>query len=519
MSCSVRWTSKSDGASRIRAITGRRAAGRGILPAAERIEQRAAQVEVERIAELVRLGRLVALPSPPVAFDPMTAERVALEPCEEVVEDLLADPPAPAWRQLEPLAVAGEVAGLLEPACEVVERIQLARRLVAEQVAHLVAVDGGEVGRRVDIRQGVLEAVHRLETADLGQGTLEPERLVAAERDPIAETARQEQVEVGGELGKVDQQPVVTQERLHHRPELGALLRAHRPEERLHGGHPLCELVDDVVERPGAREEPAVLGEEPGGVGFTAADPLADELVEVAHHLPVGGQVLRGHRPDRVGHPRHELVENLALQPLDELVEPFARIRLEEVVVLEAADPLPDVGRQAIELVEPPRGDVPEHRAQVVRRRVVGLRGVVEPPLDARSLLGHDLVELAPDVAQDVVELVALEHRLALSLEPVHQVAQPRHVAAGRVAGPPAPIHQSPERLGEVALGHDVVRERVEDLVGLEVGHVLAAVPGRVAGSARERIGGRLPPSHRRPGPRALRPQVPRIRGVRRHRW
>ena len=262
-----------------------------------------------------------------------------------------------------------------------------------------------------------------------------------------------------------------------------------------------------------------MLGEELGGIRLAAADPLADQLVEVADHLAVGGEVLRGHRLDRLGHPRHELVEDLALELLDQLVEPLAGARLQEVVVLEAADPLADVGRQAIELVEPARRDVAQHRAQVLGRLAVGLGGFVEPSLDARPLLGHDLVELAPDVAEDVVELVALEHLLAPALEPIHQVAQAGHVAAGRVAGPPAAVHQPPERLGEVALGHDVVGERIEDLVGLEVGHLLAAVPGRVAGRPGERVGGRLSPPHRRPRACAFRRQVPRVRGVGGHRW
>ena len=75
-------------------------------------------------------------------------------------------------------------------------------------------------------------------------------------------------------------------------------------------------------------------------------------------------------------------------------------------------------------------------------------RGVVEPALDAGPLLGDDLVELAPDVAEDVVEPVALEHLLASPLEPLHQVAQAGHVAAGRVARAPATLHQPSEGLG-----------------------------------------------------------------------
>ena len=113
------------------------------------------------------------------------------------------------------------------------------------------------------------------------------------------------------------------------------------------------------------------------------------------------------------------------------------------------------------------------------------MRRVVEAALDPRPLLGDDLVELAPDVAEDVAQPVALEHLLAPALEPLHQVAQAGHVAAGRVAGPPAALHQPAERLGEVALGHHVVGERVEDLVGVEVGDVLACRPSASTGRAR----------------------------------
>ena len=81
-------------------------------------------------------------------------------------------------------------------------------------------------------------------------------------------------------------------------------------------------------------------------VRVAAADPLADQLVEVADHLPVRGEVLGRHRPDRLGHPGHELVEDLALEPLDQLVEALAGVRLQEVVVLQAADPLAEVGGQ-----------------------------------------------------------------------------------------------------------------------------------------------------------------------------
>ena len=69
----------------------------------------------------------------------------------------------------------------------------------------------------------------------------------------------------------------------------------------------------------------------------------------------------------------------------------------------------------------------------------------------------------------------------------------------GRVGslGPPAALHQPAERLAEVALGHDVVGERVEDLVGVEGRDRLRAVPARVSGGPSEE---RIATGRRRPG-------------------
>ncbi len=134
-----------------------------------------AQVQVERIAELVRLGGLVPLAATSGAIDPVAAECVPLQPREQVVEHLLADLPAAPRRQLEPLPVAGQIAGLLEPPGEVVERIEIADRLVAKEIAHLVAIDPGEVARCLDVGERVLQPLHRLEPADLGERAIERE--------------------------------------------------------------------------------------------------------------------------------------------------------------------------------------------------------------------------------------------------------------------------------------------------------------------------------------------------------
>ena len=328
---------------------------------------------MERVAELVRLGRLVPLPAPPATIEAVPAERVLAKPREEVVEHLLADPPRPPRGQLQAAAVARQVPGLLEPAREVVERVEVAHGVVAEQLADVAPVDRGQVARGADVTQLVLQRVERLEPAELLERTLQPERLVALEPVAVAEAVGQQRVHVRGELGEVPAQPVVPEQGVGHRLELGPLLGRHRAQQRLHRGHPLGELLDDVVEGARTREEPAVLRQELRGVRVAARHPLAQQLVEVADHLAVRGEVLRRDALDRLRQAGDVLVEHLALQPLDQLVEAFPRRGLEEVVVLQAADPGADVGWQAVEVVEPLGGDVAQHGAQ---RRVL-LRGLV----------------------------------------------------------------------------------------------------------------------------------------------
>ena len=82
-----------------------------------------------------------------------------------------------------------------------------------------------------------------------------------------------------------------------------------------------------------------MLGQELADIRVAAADPLADELVEVADHLTIRRQVLGRHRADGVAHALHELVEDLLAEPLDELVEPLARVGIQEVVLAQVTDP------------------------------------------------------------------------------------------------------------------------------------------------------------------------------------
>ena len=205
--------------------------------------------------------------------------------------------------------------------------------------------------------------------------------------------------------------------------------------------------------------------------------------VEVADHVLVRPEVLGGRALDRLRQALDESVERLAAQPVGQRLEPLARRRLHEVVLLEAADPAADVAGQGFELVEPLGGGIPEHRveARVGGGSVRRTGGVVETAVDAGSLIPDDLVELLADVRQDVAQLEPLLELVAAATEALPQVLEAGQVRPGRIATVPAPLHEASQRFGQVAFGHDVIGQRIEDLVGIEGRDRLGAVPPRVA--------------------------------------
>ena len=113
--------------------------------------------------------------------------------------------------------------------------------------------------------------------------------------------------------------------------------------------------------------------------------------------------------------------------------------------------------------------------------------GLVEPTLHAGPLLLDDLVQPLPDVGKRVGELAFLEQLAAAVADPVEEVAQAAHVAARRIAGLDAAVHQVAQGLGQVAVLEQVVGERIDDLVRAQVRDLLRSVPGSIAGGAHER--------------------------------
>ena len=121
---------------------------------------------------------------------------------------------------------------------------------------------------------------------------MQTELLAALEIEALAESVGQQRVESCGELGQIPAQPVVAQQRIHGVLQLLALLGAERLHQRLHLRHPRGELLDDVVERLGTREQLAVARQEARYVRLAAGEAFLEQAVEIADHVAVGRQLV-----------------------------------------------------------------------------------------------------------------------------------------------------------------------------------------------------------------------------------
>ena len=213
-----------------------------------------------------------------------------------------------------------------------------------------------------------------------------------------------------------------------------------------HRGHPLGQLLDDVVERPGAREEAGRASTRKSSTSsWPGSRPSSRSSSSEFRSRTISRFAWRssGVVPWIASRQAvDEAVERLAPEPVGQRLEPLARGRLHEVVLLERPDPAADVARQRFELVDPPGGGVAEHLPERgvgrLRRRAVGRRRVgrlVEPALDPGPLVGDDLVELLRGRRRGRREtLVALLERVALGAAAARAARRGRRGPAGRVA-------------------------------------------------------------------------------------
>ena len=103
---------------------------------------------------------------------------------------------------------------------------------------------------------------------------------------------------------------------------------------------------------------------------------------------------------------------------------------------------------------------------------------LVHELVDGGALVLLNLVELAGELGHAAVRVALGQHFGAPSAQLVEHVAQARHLLAVGVAE--AAPQQSPQRVVEVAPREEVVGEAGQQVVRIEVGELLGAVPLRI---------------------------------------
>jgi hypothetical protein len=169
-------------------------------------------------------------------------------------------------------------------------------------------------------------------------------------------------------------------------------------------------------------------------------------------------------------HLAEQALRHLLAEPEHELLELLPGLRIDELVVLEAADGAAQILGERVERRAALGRDPLELLAVSFGLRLAGLGGLacgVDAALDPLALRVEDVLELLPEIAENVAEVVPVEEGLALAAEPLEQVAEARHLLAFAI--PEALAKEPLERAPEVPVGDEVVRHRREEVVGVEV--------------------------------------------------
>ena len=109
---------------------------------------------------------------------------------------------------------------------------------------------------------------------------------------------------------------------------------------------------------------------------------------------------------------------------------------------------------------------------------VVGVVRLLHQLVDGGPLVLLYLVELAGQLGHASVGVALGQHLGAPAPQLLEHVAQPRHLLAVGVAE--AAAQQAAQRVVEITPGEEVVGEAGQQVVGVEVGEFLGAVPFRI---------------------------------------
>ena len=238
--CSVRSISKSSGDSRT-GVPG--------AVAADRVADRALQVEVERIAVLVLLGLVGALVPLAEPVHLVLADLVLGELVEQVAQRVRTDLAQPLRRQLEAAFLLLDQAGVLQHLGQLGQPLERAGRVVAHQVADAVHVGLGQRAGAGGVAQQVLELVEVAELLHRLHRLAHAHRVLALEVVALVPAhLREHRLQVLAELIHLPAQVHVLQQLIAELLQLRPLLGRHRVEHRLHRRHPLGHLLEQLVE-------------------------------------------------------------------------------------------------------------------------------------------------------------------------------------------------------------------------------------------------------------------------------
>ena len=259
--------------------------------------------------------------------------------------------------------------------------------------------------------------------------------------------------------------------------------------------------------------------------GLVAADALADELVEVADHLAVGGQVLRAsssgwHRPCPARTGRASAGPSRSTRSPNRSRASASRKSYSRRSRIRSPTSSGSASSRSRRL----RGDVAEHVGELRVGGLAGRRARSSSAFDRTRAPGRRCPGARAGCRRTRrrAGIARAAPRVAGRAGPSGPAARPGPGGSGRRA--PAALDQAAQGLGDIALGHDVVGEGVEDLVGVEVGDLLASVPARSAPAGEAAASSSAAPRRRRAGSGGTRPpRSPRVRACSRpsatHRW
>ena len=221
--------------------------------------------------------------------------------------------------------------------------------------------------------------------------------------------------------------------------------------QRLHLRHLPLEMLDQLLQtlrRVGA-EEMAEAVHELLELRLTALEPITQHLVERLEHVLDFAEVLGFQLLHGAGHVLEVGLGDLLFQLLHQLLEGLRRTLVHELVVVELADRPADVFRQVVELLQLLLPDLLQHPLGAVRRLLQSL-------VDALALAPQNVVQPLADVAEDVVEVVALQLLEPLLPQPLEHLLESGEALP--LAIPPASAHQAVQRVVEIATLKQVLR-------------------------------------------------------------